>query len=181
MHYTCVTLLRGLAMKSLSKTAQIIRHIFIATVITAIGCVGAHQNLTPPRVALADLRIKEIKVFESVFEIEVRVFNTNDIAFEVKGIDCELVINDQRFATGVSKTQSSIPALASVTIPVTVYSSMLDIIRGLHDSHNAENLNYTIKGRLHLQGLGATTRTVPFKSSGELSLKGIDNLDETEM
>jgi hypothetical protein len=65
-----------------------------------------------------------------VLQIELRVFNTNEIPIKIKGLDCDLELNGKRFATGVSSVDREIPAFGTEIVPVTLYSSVLDIFRG---------------------------------------------------
>ena len=67
-----------------------------------VGCAGPGKKLAPPRITLTNIKVQEIKVFESVFQIELRVVNPNDVAIDIKGLDCELELNDKHFASGVS-------------------------------------------------------------------------------
>ncbi len=68
------------------------------------GCAGLGKPLEPPRVSLADIRVEDFTGFETVFQIQLRVINTNDVDLKVKGIEAELEINGQSFAAGVSNT-----------------------------------------------------------------------------
>ena len=134
------------------------------------GCVGPGKKLEPPRITLTHIQVQEIKVFETAFQIELRVFNTNDLALEIKGLDCEVELNDKHFASGVSNKKTKIPPYDTATMPVTVYSSVLDLVRSLIDSSTKEKLKYKLKGRLHLGGGLMVPSVVPFESEGELSL-----------
>ena len=89
------------------------------------GCAGVGKTLEPPRVTLANIQVEEVKAFETIFQIELRVFNTNDIPIEIKGIDCELEINGRKFASCVSKVVKEIPSYGTDTVPITLYSSVL--------------------------------------------------------
>jgi len=134
------------------------------------GCVGPGKKLEPPRITLTHIQVQEIKVFETAFQIELRVFNTNDLALEIKGLDCEVELNDKHFASGVSNKKTKIPPYDTATMPVTVYSSVLDLVKSLIDSSTKEKLKYKLKGRLHLGGGLTVPSVVPFESEGELSL-----------
>ncbi len=156
----------------LSKNGRIF--ILLSTIILILwGCAGPGKRLEPPRVSLANIGVKEIKAFESVFQIELRVFNTNDVAIEIKGIDCELELDDNHLARGVTKTSTKIPSYGTATIPVDVYSSVLDIVKSVLTLPNKEKLKYKIKGRVHLGGGLLVPSEIPFKSEGELSLQSI--------
>ena len=147
-------------------------------VLLFTGCAGLGKRLEPPRITLANFKVQQVKVFESVFEIEIRLFNTNDVALEIKGIDCELELNNRRFATGVSNTQMKIPSYETALVPVTIYSSVLDVVMGLPGLSKTKKLEYTITGSLRL-GQGTIPAVIPFKSSGELPLERLSMPGET--
>jgi LEA14-like dessication related protein len=126
--------------------------------------------LEPPRITLANIQVQEIKLLETAFQIELRLMNTNDVAIEIKGLDCQLELNDKQFASGVSNKKIKVPPYDSATIPITVYSSVMDLARGILDSSKKEKIKYKLKGRVRLGGGLAGTSVVPFESEGELSL-----------
>ena len=144
---------------------------FLAFVVTLAGCAG--MMLDPPRVQLADIQVQEVKPLESVFLIQLRVLNPNDAAFAVSGLDCELQINDKRFATGVSDVKTQIPPYGTTIIPVTVYSSVVDVVRGIMGFQGTEALKYRIAGKMRVKSEALGSSNVPFASEGELSLKGM--------
>ena len=142
------------------------------------GCAGLGKRLEPPRITLANIQVQEVKVFESIFEIEIRLYNTNEVALEIKGIDCDLELNGRRFATGVSNVQKKIPPYETALVPITVYSSVLDVVMGLQGLPKTEKLEYEISGSLRL-GQGAFPAVIPFKSRGELPLGGLSLPEDT--
>jgi len=143
-----------------------------------LGCAGLGQRLESPRITLASIKIQEVTVFESIFQIEIRLFNTNEAPLDIKGIDCDLELNGRRFATGVSKAQTKIPSYETALIPITIYSSVIDVVMGLRGLSKTEKLKYKITGRLRL-GKGAMPSTIPFKSQGELPLNVLSVPDNT--
>jgi LEA14-like dessication related protein len=146
---------------------------FILLLLLALvlaGCAGLGKRLEPPRITLTHIQVQQIKVFETIFQIELRVLNTNEVAMEIKGLHCDIEINDNKFASGVSNKKTRISPYDTATIPVTVYSSVLDLVQGLIDSSTKEKVKYKLKGRLSLGG--AVPSTVPFESEGQFSLPG---------
>lgn len=143
----------------------------------AAGCAQLGSRLEPPRITLANLKVQEVKIFESVLQIDLRVYNTNDISLEIQGIDCDLELNGRRFATGVSKAELKIASYDTALIPMTIYSSVLDVVRGLQGLSNKDKIEYTITGHLRL-GKGAMPSTIPFKSSGAISLQSVSGYKE---
>ena len=142
---------------------------------TMTGCAGVGQRLEPPRVKLATIRVAEFNVLETVFEVSLRVFNTNDTALQIKGIECELEINNQPFALGVSDTDVEIPSYGTQLVPLNVYASVMDIIKSAHGMQSQDQINYQIKGKVRL-GAGAFPASLPFESEGNITLPDLPEL-----
>jgi LEA14-like dessication related protein len=148
----------------------------LALMTLPAGCAGLGESLKPPQMNISNIKVLEIRPFEAVFQIRLRAFNTNDAAIGIKGIKCELEINGRRFATGVSNTRKEIPPYQTAVIPIDVYSSVLDLIRGLPGLGNKERLRYTLKGHVRIEGGFLVPSVIPFNFEGELSLEEISGL-----
>ena len=135
------------------------------------GCAGFGRTLETPRVSLAGLQLQEARGMETVFLAQVRVTNPNEVDLDVSGVECRLDINDKELAYGVSSARVRIPAMGSETIPVAIYSSVLDIVRGLIGLPQREELRYHLKGKVRLEGTGWLPSTLPFDSQGSVNLK----------
>ena len=138
------------------------------------GCAGLGKTLEPPRVNLSNVQFQESKALETVLQIELRVFNTNDVPIKVKGLDCDLELNGRSFAKGVSSVDKEIPAFGTTTVPVMLYSSVVDLFRGMVGLHKKEKLKFGVSGRLRLEGGFLMPTVIPFKAEEELSLEGLE-------
>jgi LEA14-like dessication related protein len=114
---------------------------------------------------------------ETVFDVQLRVFNTNETAIQIRGVESEIEINGKTFAFGVSESDIEIPAYGTAILPLRVYSSVFDIIKSAAGLHNQKELSYHIKGKLRL-GAGTFHRVLPFESEGNISLPDISELKE---
>jgi LEA14-like dessication related protein len=137
------------------------------------GCAVFNKSLESPHISLSDLTVQESTGFEAKFEIQLRVLNPNDIDLNIQGIDCKLEINDKPFAYGLAKAEVKVPAYGSATLPVTMYSSIFNIARGLLDLPLREELSYRLKGRLLLDATERLPSKVSFKSEGTVPLKDL--------
>jgi len=168
-------------MYNLINHIKLHRLIYVKAVVICIfiygslfsGCAGLGKRLEPPKINITNIQLKEVKALESILQIELRVFNTNDIPITIKGIECELDINDKRFALGVSNDETIIPSFGTEKIPILVYSSVLDIFRGVIGLQDKEKLKYKIKGKVRLDAGSLAPSTVPFMSEGELSFTNV--------
>ena len=50
------------------------------------ACAGVGKRLEPPRVKLANIRPESFNVLETVFDVQLRVFNTNETAIQIRGV-----------------------------------------------------------------------------------------------
>ncbi|MGW8161788.1 MAG: LEA type 2 family protein [Desulfobulbales bacterium] len=146
------------------------------------GCAGSGRLTQSPRVTLADIQLQEIKTLESAFLVELRVLNPNDRPLEVSGIECDLKIDGNEFAAGVSGDHHVIPAYGSAIVPVTIYASMLDMVSSVmafvqgssSKTGQLKPLRYRLSGHVRLGGIQGLKKNLPFESTGELSLDGAD-------
>ena len=141
------------------------------------GCAGIGKPLEPPRVSLADIRVEEFSGFETHFQIQLRVINTNDVDLKVKGMEAELEVNGQSFAVGVSNTPVKIPAFGSELVTIAVYSSVIKMFRSVYGLHESEELKYRLNGKLRVSGDNPLATTLPFESEGVVTLNDSKNLE----
>lgn len=137
------------------------------------GCAGLGRPLETPRISLANIQMLETSGMESVFLVQLRVQNPNEVDLDLRGVDCDVEINGKPFAYGMSNTPVRIPAYGSDTVPVKVYTSVIDIFRGLLNLPGRDDLRYEVKGRVRLGGAGFMPATLPFDSQGTISLKDL--------
>ena len=159
-------------MKKLMPRAAIIS--ILGMSLAFFGCAGLGKPLEPPRISLANIGVQEVSGLETAFTVQLRVFNTNDVALNVKGIETDLEINDQSFATGVSNTPVEIPSFGTALVTVTVYSSVINMFKSVRGLHEAGELKYRLNGKLRVAGDNLLSTTLPFESEGRVTLKGLN-------
>ena len=89
-----------------------------------VGCAGLYGSMERPHINIANVMPREIKLFEQVFDLELRIQNPNDSALTINGLAFELDINDKRFATGVSNQTVTIDRLSSDTVRVEAITTL---------------------------------------------------------
>jgi len=142
------------------------------------GCASLGPSMESPRISLVSMRSlpAESGDLETVFQIDLRLINPNDVPLKIRGIDCQLDINNSTLAAGVSDQEVTVPRLGTAVVPVTVYASMSDFVWALFrmlstHSGRAErfDLNYTLHGRVFLaEGLPGLNR-LTFETHGDLT------------
>jgi LEA14-like dessication related protein len=155
------------------RSIRIIKIIGVLVASLALsGCAGVGKQLDPPRVSLANIRVEEVRGLETAFEIQMRVFNANDVDLKVKGIKAELDINGQPFATGVSNSPVEIPSYGTELVTVTVYSSVIKMFKRFYGLKGSEELKYRLNGKIRVSaGNNMMPTSLPFESEGQVSLK----------
>jgi hypothetical protein len=66
-----------------------------------------------------------------------------------------------------------VPAFGSDTVPVKVYTSVIDIFRGLLNLQGREDLSYHVKGKVRMGGGAFLPSSLPFDSQGTISVKDL--------
>jgi LEA14-like dessication related protein len=145
--------------------------LIVIAALMGLGCAGVTPPIKPPRVNIADLRIQDVKPLETAFHVELRIVNPNDFPLTVKGVECDLELNDQKFGSGVSGDQVTIPAFGTDVVSVLVYSSMINLVRGFLKLPEREQLSYGIMGSLRVAAGTSFATSVPFEDKGSLDLK----------
>ena len=146
--------------------------------ILLTGCATLGPGVEKPTVSVSDLRLQEVKALEAIFMLELRIVNPNDFPLDIRGLNCDLKLDGNHFATGISDARQEVPAFGTATIPVTLYASMFDMVNSVIqvlqgvDQHNGpvKPLHYELAGKVRLGG--KTAGTLPFQSRGELDLGG---------
>ena len=144
--------------------------VILALFVLLSGCAGVGQQLDPPRVSLANIKVLEVTGLETAFEIQLRVFNANAVDLNVNGINAELDINGQSFATGVSNTPNDIPSYGTELVTVTVYSSVIKMVKSVYGLKDSEELKYRLTGKLRVSANNMLPTTLPFEAEGQVTL-----------
>ena len=137
------------------------------------GCAGLGKPLETPRISLANIQLLETSGMESAFMVQLRVQNPNEVDLDIRGVDCDIEINGKPFAYGMSNTPVRISAYGSDTVPVKVYTSVIDIFRGLLNLQGREDLSYQVKGRVRMSGGAFMPSSLPFNAQGTISVKDL--------
>jgi len=130
------------------------------------------------QIALSDIELQEIKALETIFLLKLRVVNPNDTAMEIRSMKCDLKINGEPFASGISDKRQGVPPFGTVSVPVVVYTSKFAIVGSViellqkdvqqYGGRPEEPLNYELDGQLHLGEDGK--EAFPYHVAGKIVL-----------
>jgi LEA14-like dessication related protein len=154
----------------LEDTQSLFRYITVVVLnlIMVTGCAGVSKQIETPRISVVNLHRVEATVFEQNYRIQLRIQNPNAFEIPVKGLQYNIELNDQHFASGVSNHSAVIPALDSAVIEVEAISTLLSFFRQFNNLQQGklETISYRLNGKIHLTGL----RSQPFDYSGKMLL-----------
>ena len=133
------------------------------------GCSGLFQTLERPRVNIANITAQEVKLFEQVFDLELRVQNPNDLSLEINGLAFDLEVNGKRFATGVSDQNVTVNRFSSAVIHVEAITTLWGFLRQIaeYQQTRTPRVTYRLKGSIYS---GSPSVKLPFDDSGEFSV-----------
>lgn len=149
--------------------------LFLVATTWITGCATLGKQFETPKVSVAAIEILEATLFETVFKTELRIINPNDFELPIRGADCRLMLNGSDLLQGGSDVEVTIPAYGTAKVPVKLYSSVVDVVRGIIGLKGKQTLTYELSGKFRVRAVGLPV-TLPFSSQGELSLEGIPPL-----
>ena len=134
-----------------------------------VDCTWMQSSMERPRINIANIMPREIKLFEQVFDLELRIQNPNDTPLAVNGMAFELELNDKRFATGVSNQDLVIDRLSSDVVHVEAITTLVGFLRQVAEYQQTKDprVTYRIKGSIYS---GSPGIKLPFDDSGEIKI-----------
>jgi len=132
-------------------------------------CSGLFQTLERPRINIANITVKEIKLFEQVFDLELRIQNPNDLSLAINGLAFEMEINEKRFATGVSNQSVTIDRLSSAVIHVQAITTFWGFLQQVaeYQQTRTPRVTYRVKGTIYSSSPNVR---LAFDDSGEFKV-----------
>ncbi len=141
------------------------RLLLLCCICLLAGCVGL-AGLEKPKVALADLELKEIGLFEQHFLVTLRVSNPNNRAVTIDCVEFSLDLNGEKFASGVGSDKVTLPRMGDARVKLTVATNLGRMLKQLHALQSLKKpFSYHITGRLYAPWIPGG---MPFDNTGEL-------------
>lgn len=143
--------------------------------LAAACLLGACASLTQaPGISLAGLTVESIGVFEQRYVLRLRVRNPNEVSLPINGLNFELELGGQPFASGVSNKPVTIPRLAEGILEVRASSDLASFLKRFGEiKKSQETIDYRVKGQLQVAGFGA----VPFDNQGKMPFNRLPALE----
>jgi len=133
------------------------------------GCSVLFRTLERPRINIANVTPREIRLFEQVFDLKLRIQNLNDLPLEINGLAFEMEVNDKHFAIGVSNQNVTVDRLSSAVIHVEAITTLWGFLRQIaeYQQTRTPRVTYRIKGKIYS---GSPRVRLPFDDSGEFKV-----------
>jgi LEA14-like dessication related protein len=138
----------------------------VAIALLLAGCAHFLQPVEKPRVNIAGISPKDIKLFEQVFTVDLRIMNPNDRPLSVNGLVFTLEVNGQPFASGVSNEAFTISPFGSRVVPAEAITTLGSLLRQILQAQKSDpaSFTYRLSGHLHSE---SAPRRIPFDEQGE--------------
>ncbi len=130
------------------------------------GCAHLLGTADNPRVNIASLTPKDMKLFEQVFVMELRVMNPGDKELVINGLAFTLEVNGQTFARGVSNESFTVGAFASHIVQVEAVTTLASLLRQIVQAQKEEFSGFTYRLKGYFQSAPSAVR-IPFDETGE--------------
>ena len=143
------------------------------------ACASLHGVRESPKISVADIQLQEAGLLENAFLLQLRVLNPNAVAIDLKAVTCNLTQDGKPFARGVADSNERIEPYSSTIVPVSVYSSVVDMAGAMARVLQAGVLRedparYALEGTAILDVHGFELEK-DFTSKGEFSWRQLKN------
>lgn len=148
-----------------------IRLAAIALMCVVSACASTTSLVESPSIKLANIRSGHLSFDRQNFVLEFEIHNPNAFPLPVKALRYDLQIADQRFASGETQGEFTVPAAGDAAFAISVDLDMLQQASRLASMlrvGSRGDLPYKLHGDITVNI--PLTRPVPFSSSGSISL-----------
>ncbi|MCU0305699.1 MAG: LEA type 2 family protein [Thermoanaerobaculales bacterium] len=143
---------------------------FVATAGLA-GCASS-GGLVAPAVTLVDLELVDATVFESTFEVAVRIANDNPEPLLVDGLVLSLELDGRGFGKGSTGERFEVPRLGSVVRNVEMRLSHVAIATKIRGVLSSKVVDYAITGKVYVVRPSGAVVGLPVDKQGRIDLSG---------
>jgi LEA14-like dessication related protein len=100
--------------------------------------------------------------------LTLHVVNPNARAIDVRGIDCNLELNGEAFATGVTEAAFTLPATGETDFGLNVTAHLDTALMAVLSGFGNRTVDYRMYGQVHLSS--GLMRNIPFEQKGRVKL-----------
>jgi LEA14-like dessication related protein len=150
--------------------------ILFVTCIALAGCAGITYHAQPPQISINNIQLVDAQLLEQRYDLTLRIQNTNDFPFFIKGLSYQLDINGSEFAHGISRHSLNILPYEEKFLTVSLISNTFGVINQLQAlSKTGEALHFRLKGNVShgTFNVPASMYSLPFEKEGTLDLSAL--------
>jgi LEA14-like dessication related protein len=148
--------------------------VLLAAAVILGGCAGLFKPIEVPKIELAAIGIQKADFSESVLQLKLMVTNPNRIPLTLNALVCDLSLNGNPVASGISQETVDIPALGSGAVTLTVVTSAVRIVTTLLEAlARGIAVDYRLTGDVQLKGGLFMPSAIPFDTRGEVPIRNI--------
>ena len=138
----------------------------LAALFLLTGCAHLFGKAEAPRVNIANITPKDVKLFEQVFAMDLRVMNPTDKEIAIRGVVFDQEVNGQPFARGVSNQAITVGPFASQVLQVEAVTTLASLLRQIVQAQKEELTGFTYRLSGFFQTDSSAFR-IPFDETGE--------------
>jgi LEA14-like dessication related protein len=157
-------------MRSPLFARQALAAILAAGVLVLAGCGVLGPQFETPQLDVVGLELLDSGFFQQSVKVRMKVRNPNSRALPVKGVNADLELAGEKFASGVSGDRFTVPAFGESEFDMVVSGNMAGaLLRVLTSRKERKEIEYRLKGKVNLaEGI---LRSIPFNESGRVPLQ----------
>jgi LEA14-like dessication related protein len=138
----------------------------LAAAFFLTGCAHLFWRAEGPRVNIASITPKDLKLFEQIFAMDLRVMNPTDKEIGIRGVVFDFEVNGQSFARGVSNQAITVGPFASQILQVEAVTTLASLLRQIVQAQKGEFPGFTYRLSGFFQTDSSASR-IPFDETGE--------------
>jgi LEA14-like dessication related protein len=124
----------------------------------------------PPDVTLVDLELVDATIFESTFDIRVRVFNENPEPLVIDGAVITLELEGRRFGKGSTDERVEVPRLGSAVLGLDMHLSHVAVASKIRGVLDRRTVSYSITGKVYVVTPSGAIRRLSIDKRGSIDL-----------
>ncbi len=141
---------------------------WLAALLLLSSCAVLQQLVQPPGVAITDMRMGKVGLFEQVLEFDLKLDNPNAFALPMAGMEYTLELAGIEIGQGAQREAISVPALGQARWPVSFEVNSLKLIQSLIEKQGRfDRIDYRIHGRFLLSE-NSQLPPIPFDRRGQV-------------
>ncbi|HKL48625.1 MAG TPA: LEA type 2 family protein [Desulfuromonadales bacterium] len=146
------------------KLSRALLFLLTSTLLAACAMVSPQR----PEVNLAGLQIREATLSHLNMVADLTVFNPNNVALTVRGVDYTLQLEGINVADGRSLEPVEIGAGESAKVQLRIVTAYWDLLNLASQLQKTDDLTFTLSGKVRVGGYKILNKTFPFSKEGHI-------------